>query len=138
MTISENTEHCVRFTIIRRKIETLFRTHRRKHFFWWNNRLIEHWVKYSRYVSNCNNERIDFISFERFYHIKKTIWLVRFWVSFFTLSRSIKGIKNALFWNARFCDNTYIIDDINVFSRSNIRFFKAFRNFCFNLFSSLM
>ena len=53
--------------IIYQKFETSFRAHRMKRFFLWNDFIIKHRMKYSQYLSKCNDETIDFIAYKRFY-----------------------------------------------------------------------
>ena len=53
--------------IIYQKFETSFRAHRMKRFSLWNDFIIRHRMKYSRYLSKCNDETIDFIAYKRFY-----------------------------------------------------------------------
>ena len=53
--------------IIYKRIGTLFRAHRMKHLLLWNDFIIRHRMKYSQYLSKCNDEAIDLIAYERFY-----------------------------------------------------------------------
>ena len=53
--------------IIYKRIGTLFRIHRMKHSFLWDDFIIRHRMKYSQYLSKCNDEAVDFIAYERFY-----------------------------------------------------------------------
>ena len=53
--------------IIYQRFGTSFRVHRMKRFFLWNDFIIRHRMKYSQYLSKCNNEAVDFIAYKRFY-----------------------------------------------------------------------
>ena len=80
--------------IIYQKLETSFRVHRMKRFFLWNDFIIKHRMKYSRYLSKCNDEIIDFIVYKRFYRNEIVqIKYINFFDSFVTFVVTSSNIQ---------------------------------------------